>query len=83
MTVTIREIQQQLQAEDTSLFDTRFNAVLATHVIQAIKKGETFRLDPYIELLESVPFNECLVEVLKAVKSEVNKLVGSKHLKVT
>lgn len=61
--------------------DERESAVLATHVVTAMKKGEPELLTPIIEKLEATPWHPELVAIIKAVRCEVDRQKWAKKSK--
>ncbi len=53
--------------------DERQRAVLATHVITAMKNQEPRRLDPVIAQLAATPWDLDVLEVVKAVRNEIER----------
>lgn len=53
--------------------DERQRAVLATAVVTAIKAVDPQRLDPWIAQLQATPWEPNLVQVLKAVRMELDR----------
>lgn len=59
--------------------DERESAVLATHVVTAMKKGEPELLTPIIDELEATPWHPELVAIIKAVRCEVDRQKWAKR----
>lgn len=53
--------------------DERERAVVATHVVTAMKNGDPSRLTPTIEQLSLTPWDEDVVVILKAVRRELDR----------
>lgn len=53
--------------------DERQQAVLATAVVIAMKDIDPQRLDPWIAQLQATPWELSLVQVLKAVRMELDR----------
>lgn len=55
------------------MIDERERAVLATAVVTAMKAIEPKSLDPWIAQLQATPWEQALVQVLKAVRTELDR----------
>lgn len=53
--------------------DERERAVVATHVVTAMKNTDPSRLDPVIDQLDGTPWDLDVVAVLKAVRFEIER----------
>lgn len=59
--------------------DDRDSAILATHVVMAMKKSEPDLLTPIINELELTPWHSEVVAVIRAVRCEVERQKWAKN----